>query len=152
MAWHRIGDKLLSESVMVSLLAHICVTRPQCRLVFFSWLSKTLLASNSETGSWWDHYWYWWYLFIFVLHVFKSSLGKTFLMKNLSRYTTFSIHMFLWTNRYNFVLHVEENLHDYVASLEKHTVSHESSVVGFYIMKEIILLSPITTKLGSYFI
>ena len=29
MAWRRPGDKLLSESMMVSLLAHICVTRPQ---------------------------------------------------------------------------------------------------------------------------
>ena len=29
MAWRRPGDKPLSESVMVSLLTHICVTRPQ---------------------------------------------------------------------------------------------------------------------------
>ena len=29
MAWHRIGDKPLSESMMVNLLTHICVTRPQ---------------------------------------------------------------------------------------------------------------------------
>ena len=29
MAWCRPGDKPLSESVMVSLLTHICVTRPQ---------------------------------------------------------------------------------------------------------------------------
>ena len=29
MAWHRPGDKLLSESMLVSLLTHICVTRPQ---------------------------------------------------------------------------------------------------------------------------
>ena len=29
MAWHRPGDKPLSEPVMVSLLTHICVTRPQ---------------------------------------------------------------------------------------------------------------------------
>ena len=29
MAWRRPGDKPLSESMMVSLLAHICVTRPQ---------------------------------------------------------------------------------------------------------------------------
>ena len=29
MAWRRPGDKLLSEPVMVSLLTHICVTRPQ---------------------------------------------------------------------------------------------------------------------------
>ena len=29
MAWRRPGDKLLSEPMMVSLLMHICVTRPQ---------------------------------------------------------------------------------------------------------------------------
>ena len=29
MAWRRSGDKPLSESMMVSLLTHICVTRPQ---------------------------------------------------------------------------------------------------------------------------
>ena len=29
MAWHRPGNKPLSEPVMVSLLTHICVTRPQ---------------------------------------------------------------------------------------------------------------------------
>ena len=29
MAWRRSGDKPLSEPMMVSLLRHICVTRPQ---------------------------------------------------------------------------------------------------------------------------
>ena len=29
MAWRRSGDKPLSESLMVSLLTHTCVTRPQ---------------------------------------------------------------------------------------------------------------------------
>ena len=29
MAWPRSGDKPLSEPMMVSLLTHICVTRPQ---------------------------------------------------------------------------------------------------------------------------
>ena len=29
MAWHRLGDKPLSEPKMVNLLMHICVTRPQ---------------------------------------------------------------------------------------------------------------------------
>ena len=29
MAWRRPGDKQLSEAMMVSLLTHICVTRPQ---------------------------------------------------------------------------------------------------------------------------
>ena len=29
MAWRRLGDKPLSEAMMVNLLTHICVTRPQ---------------------------------------------------------------------------------------------------------------------------
>ena len=29
MAWHRPGDKPLSEPMMITLLTHICVTRPQ---------------------------------------------------------------------------------------------------------------------------
>ena len=29
MAWRRPGDKPLSEPILVSLLSHICVTRPQ---------------------------------------------------------------------------------------------------------------------------
>ena len=29
LAWRRLGDKPLSEAMMVSLLTHICVTRPQ---------------------------------------------------------------------------------------------------------------------------
>ena len=36
MAWRRSGDKPLSEPMMVSLLTHICVTRPQ-------WVKPTLL-------------------------------------------------------------------------------------------------------------
>ena len=30
MAWHRLGDKPLSEPMMVCLPTHICVTRPPC--------------------------------------------------------------------------------------------------------------------------
>ena len=36
MAWHRPGDKPLSDPMMVSLLTHKCVTRPQ-------WVKKTFL-------------------------------------------------------------------------------------------------------------
>ena len=35
MAWRRSGDKPLSEPMMVSLLTHICVTRPQ-RVILFT--------------------------------------------------------------------------------------------------------------------
>ena len=30
MAWRRLGDKPLSEQMIVRLLTHLCVTRPQC--------------------------------------------------------------------------------------------------------------------------
>ena len=37
MAWRRSGDKPLSEPIMVSLLTHICVTRPQWVKWDISW-------------------------------------------------------------------------------------------------------------------
>ena len=40
MAWRRLGVKPLSEAMMVSLLAHICVTRPQWVNSFTAWCSK----------------------------------------------------------------------------------------------------------------
>ena len=43
MAWRRSGDKPLSEPMMVSLLTHICVTRPQ-------WVK--LFASNNVSSTW----------------------------------------------------------------------------------------------------
>ena len=43
MAWCRPADKLLSEPMMVILLTHICVTRPQC--------VKTE-SQNSSYGTW----------------------------------------------------------------------------------------------------
>ena len=42
MAWRRPGDKPLSEPMMVSLLTHICVTRPQ-------WVNN-----DSFPGRWFD--------------------------------------------------------------------------------------------------
>ena len=40
MAWRRIGDKPLSEPMMVSLLTHICVTRPQWVLILCTCVCK----------------------------------------------------------------------------------------------------------------
>ena len=38
MTWHREGDKPLSEPMMVSILMHICVTRPQwVKYIMLSW-------------------------------------------------------------------------------------------------------------------
>ena len=39
MAWRRSGDKPLSEPMMVSLLTHICITRPQWVNSSVDWLS-----------------------------------------------------------------------------------------------------------------
>ena len=36
MAWRRSGDNLLSEPMLVSLLTHICVTRPQWVKAFYA--------------------------------------------------------------------------------------------------------------------
>ena len=45
MAWHRRGDKPLSEPMMISLLTHICVTRPQwVNSLFRKYQSSVLLA------------------------------------------------------------------------------------------------------------
>ena len=40
MAWHRPGDKPLSEPMLVCLLTHICVTRPQ-------WVKKNSVDKNA---------------------------------------------------------------------------------------------------------
>ena len=41
MAWRRSGDEPLSEPVMVSLMTHICVTRPQ-------WVKETLSSMRND--------------------------------------------------------------------------------------------------------
>ena len=63
MAWHHPGDKPLSEPMMVSLLTHICVTRPQWVNSLASYDSKCrvfkpIMQNNSfDTGCvialWW---------------------------------------------------------------------------------------------------
>ena len=62
MAWHRPGDKPLSEPMMVSLLTHICVTRTQwvksgfyvfpslCVSGHHHWAVLWLLRANGEGG------------------------------------------------------------------------------------------------------
>ena len=50
MAWRRPGDKPLSETMLVSLLTHICVTRPQwVKLLMHSqtWTTATLKSANA---------------------------------------------------------------------------------------------------------
>ena len=60
MAWRRPGDKPLSEPVMVSLLTHICVTRPQwvnvkelCKcqyLIIFQYIGSCSCNQKNCTG------------------------------------------------------------------------------------------------------
>ena len=47
MAWRRSGDKPLSEPMMVSLLTHICVTRPQ-------WVNVVVANSTPMVRKIWD--------------------------------------------------------------------------------------------------
>ena len=64
MAWHRPGDKPLPERMMVSLLTHICVTRPQWVNTMGSLpqlLMRWILASSSH-----QQLWYWLWLNVFV--------------------------------------------------------------------------------------
>ena len=58
MAWRRPGDKPLSESMLVSLLTHVCVTRPRwvkeavCIRIMLLWV----IVCNSKAGIndlWW---------------------------------------------------------------------------------------------------
>ena len=72
-AWHRPGDKPLSEPMLVSFLTHICITRPQwvkgmtyvdVRVVSFAvplawqnpplrpWVAPTCLAPTALIGPW----------------------------------------------------------------------------------------------------
>ena len=49
MAWRQPGDKPLSELMMVSLLMHICVTRPQWVITSYQFLMG-ILRQKLETG------------------------------------------------------------------------------------------------------
>ena len=50
MAWHLPDDKPLSETMMVSLRMHICVTRPQ-------WVNS-LRPSDAYMSQWTNHHWF----------------------------------------------------------------------------------------------
>ena len=60
MAWRRIGDKPLSEPMMVNPLTHICVTRPQSvngkTIISFLLLHITYLTSYP--GYFWEPHWF----------------------------------------------------------------------------------------------
>ena len=48
MAWRRPGDKPLSEPMMVSLLTHICVTRPQWVNLYETMEGHSVCASRKQ--------------------------------------------------------------------------------------------------------
>ena len=54
MAWRRPGDKPLSEPMMVSLLTHICVTRPQWVNPWTQPLSHSTFSVYKATNAWLD--------------------------------------------------------------------------------------------------
>ena len=64
MASRRPGDKSLSEPTVVSLLTHICVTRPQrvnelmCGEVVWSWTSRPRRLAMQNVMSWVPFYWH----------------------------------------------------------------------------------------------
>ena len=68
MAWCRLGDKPLSEPMMVSLLTHICVTRPQW--VKVGHYLTTISHSKMQTMG--------------ILIMYCSRLSKTFILYVLS--------------------------------------------------------------------
>ena len=73
MAWHRPGAKPLSEPMVVSLLTHICVTRPQwvklgnnSITTIFSYLSHCGLVTPYGIIQL-DQHWFWQYGFVLVM-------------------------------------------------------------------------------------
>ena len=51
MAWRRLGDKPLSEPMMVSLLTHLCVTRPQWVNTWRSCMCKQMTSRSHQTNT-----------------------------------------------------------------------------------------------------
>ena len=56
MVWHRPGNKPLSEPMMISLMTHICVTRPQWfkNIAILVWvMAWCWKATNHYLNQWW---------------------------------------------------------------------------------------------------
>ena len=77
MTWRRSGDKPLSEPMMVSLLTHICVTRPQ-------WVNVGLENCLWPERGWNFHFKFWLALILLLAgqmsmkHMMTSSNGNIF--------------------------------------------------------------------------
>ena len=59
MAWRRPGNKLLSEAMMVNLLTHKCINRPQWVKWFQTW-GKTWYTNFNWSASTWFEAFAWW--------------------------------------------------------------------------------------------
>ena len=76
MVWRRSGDKPLSESMLVSLLTHICVTRPQ-------WVKKCIQGLREiikSVISWW-HFSITWIclaILLYITYVFPYQFARRF--------------------------------------------------------------------------
>ena len=67
MAWRRLGDKPLSEQMMVRLPTHICVTRPQ----WFNCLCRLNNEKNITVPFWWKSTSDWWTPLLMGLVIWK---------------------------------------------------------------------------------
>ena len=54
MAWHRSGYKPLSEPMMVSLLTHICVTRPQWVILYSQYDDLATQRARAYAATAWE--------------------------------------------------------------------------------------------------
>ena len=91
MAWRRSGDKPLSEPMMVGLLTHICVTRPQwVKIRSRCPLSTSTLFYFDRTGFGWSHVWLYAWDRELLLSDPKSQLTPDFILDNIYIYISIS--------------------------------------------------------------
>ena len=71
MAWRRLGDKPLSEPMMISLLTHICVARPQ-------WVNLRVHKFNDAfKGISWSKHHYLWCSFLGIFEYLKKDKSRS---------------------------------------------------------------------------
>ena len=83
MAWHRPGDKSLSEPMMVSLLTHICIARQQWGIPIWLWVCFRYISAP----------------------IVPMSCQSTHLVISTKRYTNTS---FLWTRIWQLCLRIQQ--------------------------------------------
>ena len=98
MAWHRPGDKPLSEPMMVNLLTHICVTLPQWVKILHTISPKKQISKHIRyIIKWHNHATGWWNLFSrYSFHVLSPT------------HVIWSLHcpaMTWWRHEYRLISH-----------------------------------------------